>query len=149
MTEENIEVISKIEVAPAQQTDVLDNRQEDNRRPSVAWTDEPKPETQRATLPVNTEKILKDGDEASDGSQADIIDRHTEDSKELKSNDSHHVAIETKHPSTVKSSSTKKSGSNKNGRNKTRKGSNKSLITFSPFGALLTLFFTLMVTYLY
>ena len=58
-----------------------------------------------------------------------MIDRHTEDSKELKSNDSHHIAIETKHPSTVKSSSTKKSGSNKNGRNKTRKGSNKSLIS--------------------
>ena len=47
----------------------------------------------------------------------------------MKSNDSDHAVIETKHPCTVKSSSTKKSGTSNNCRNKKRKGSNKSLIS--------------------
>ena len=69
MTDENIEVISKIDAAPAEQTGTaLDDRQDGMRRPSVAWTDEPKPETQCAALPVNTDKILKDDAKASDGS---------------------------------------------------------------------------------
>ena len=57
MTDENIELISNNDGLIQEQAE---DSQQNKRRPSVAWTEEAKPPTEREPQPLDTKKILVD-----------------------------------------------------------------------------------------
>ena len=93
MTDENIELISNND---GLNQDQAEESLQNKRRPSVAWTEEAKPPTEREAQPLDTKKILVDQQDESEGSQGNAIECNTDDAEEIKSKDSDYTPVETK-----------------------------------------------------